>query len=80
MAKLYTTARKGTRRDTLVSLRDQLARAIDDCESGRDMAALSKRFMEVLAELEALPDPAKTAQNPAEMARKRVRNRGSGGD
>lgn len=78
MAKLFTTARKGDRRATLVSLRDQLARTIDACESGRDMAALSKRLMEVLDELDSLPDPAKTAENPAAAARKRARNRGPG--
>ena len=30
---------------------------VDNCESGRDMAANSKRLMEVMAELEAMPDP-----------------------
>lgn len=80
VAKLYTTARRGDRRETLVSLRDQIARAIDESESGRDIAALSKRLMEVMDELEALPDPSKTAENPALSARKRVRNRGSGGE
>lgn len=78
VASLYTTARKGDRRQTLVSLRDRLARAIDSCESGRDMAALSRRFMEVLAELEALPDPSGADGNPALAARERVRARGGG--
>lgn len=55
--KVATAARSGDRRDTLIALRDHLAKRIDDCESGRDSAALTKRLMEVMDELETLPDP-----------------------
>lgn len=57
MARLLEAARSGDKRRTLIALRDKLAETIDNCESGRDMAANSKRLMEVMAELEALPDP-----------------------
>lgn len=57
MARLLEAARSGDKRKTLIALRDKLAETIDNCESGRDMAANSKRLMEVMAELEALPDP-----------------------
>lgn len=75
MATLVQAAKKNSRRDTLVALRDKLAAAIDDCESGRDIAALSKRLMEVMGELDALPDP-NNGKNPAQMARERARARG----
>ena len=57
MADLIKAARSGSRRDTLEALRDKIAASIQDCESGRDVAALSKRLMEVMGELDALPKP-----------------------
>lgn len=57
MADLVDAARSGDRRGTLEALRDKLASSIQDCESGRDVAALSKRLMEVMGELDALPKP-----------------------
>lgn len=57
MANLMEAARSGDRRRTLEALRDKLAASIQDCESGRDVAALSKRLMEVMGELDALPQP-----------------------
>ena len=56
---LTEAAKSGNKRDTLIALRDKLAETIENCESGRDMAANSKRLMEVMAELEAIPDPTK---------------------
>lgn len=57
MGNLVEAAKSGDKRATLIALRDKLAETIDNCESGRDMAANSKRLMEVMAELESLPDP-----------------------
>lgn len=57
MATLTDAVKSGDKRETLIALRDKIAQTIDNCESGRDMAANSKRLMEVIAELEALPDP-----------------------
>ena len=57
MADLIKAARSGSRRDTLEALRDKIAASIQDCESGRDVAALSKRLMEVMGEIDALPKP-----------------------
>lgn len=54
---LVEAAKSGDKRATLIALRDKLAETIDNCESGRDIAANSKRLMEVMAELESLPDP-----------------------
>jgi hypothetical protein len=36
----------------LVELRRQLAQAIDECSSGRDLASLSQRFMDALEQIE----------------------------
>ena len=57
VADLVSAARSGNRRETLEALRDKIASSIQDCESGRDVAALSKRLMEVMGELDALPKP-----------------------
>lgn len=59
MADLTKAAQSGDRRKTLEALRDKIAASIQDCESGRDVAALSKRLMEVMGELDALPKPKK---------------------
>lgn len=54
---LIEAAKSGDKRATLIALRDKIAETIENCESGRDMAANSKRLMDVIAELETLPDP-----------------------
>lgn len=56
---IVSAAATGDRRATLVALRDAIARTIQTCESGRDMAALSKRLIEVMDELDAIADPNK---------------------
>ena len=56
---LTEAAKSGDKRATLIALRDKIAETIENCESGRDMAANSKRLMEVMTELDALPDPKK---------------------
>lgn len=59
MADLVKAAKSGDRRETLEALRDKIADSIQNCESGRDVAALSKRLMEVMSELDSLPRPKK---------------------
>ena len=44
MDKLYEAVSTNDRRETLIALRNTIAKTIDDCESGRDIAALSKRL------------------------------------
>lgn len=51
---LAAVAAEGDRKATLEALRDVLATAIDDCPPPRDLAALSRRLLEVLSELEGL--------------------------
>ena len=62
--------RSNDRRDALVALRDKIAATIDGTDSGRDIAALSKRLMEVMREIDALPDPEAEA-DPVEAARRK---------
>lgn len=57
MTNLVDAASSGDKRATLIALRDILANTIQNCESGRDMASNTKRLMEVMAEIEALPNP-----------------------
>ena len=57
MTNLVDAVQTGNKRETLIALRDILAKTIQNCESGRDMASNTKRLMEVINELETLPDP-----------------------
>ena len=68
MADLVSAAKSGSKRDTLEALRDKIAASIQDCESGRDVAALSKRLMEVMNEIDSLPKQKK--DSPLAKARR----------
>ena len=57
--------RTGDRRASLIALRDAVAETIDAKDSARDIAALSKRLMEVMAEIDS------AEADPVEAARKR---------
>ena len=70
MGNLKKAAVTNNRRDTLIALRDTLADSIDGCESGRDMAALSKRMMEVIEEIDKLPDPESSKSAIRKMQKK----------
>lgn len=72
---LVEAAKSGSKRDTLIALRDKLAETIDNCESGRDMAANSKRLMEVMAEIEALPDPEEAKVSKHDRLREKLEKR-----
>ncbi|WP_418063148.1 hypothetical protein [Pimelobacter simplex] len=53
-------ASKGTTRDLLVALRDRVATAVENPNTpARDLAALSKRLMEIDREIEAIDARAK---------------------
>lgn len=54
MTDLIGAAKSGDKKETLIALRDILAKTIQTCDSGRDMASNSKRLMEVIAEIEAI--------------------------
>lgn len=75
MATLIEAAKSGDKRETLIALRDILAYTIQNCESGRDMASNTKRLMEVMAELESLPDPAAKKISKHDKLKQRHENR-----
>ena len=72
---LTEAAMSGDKRATLIALRDKIAETIENCESGRDMAANSKRLMEVIAELESLPDPSAKKESKHDKLKKKHENR-----
>ncbi|KUM31581.1 hypothetical protein AQ436_00120 [Arthrobacter sp. EpRS66] len=48
-------AKRGTARDLLVATRDRIALAVENTETpARDLAALTKRLMETVREIEAI--------------------------
>ena len=55
MGKLLDAVRGGDERRTLEELRDVVATSLENECSPRDMAALSKRLMEICREIKALP-------------------------
>ena len=54
MRSLVRASKKGNRLDQLKVLREKLAKAIETCESMRDLAALSRQYRETIAEIEML--------------------------
>lgn len=70
MANLVDAAKSGDRYKTLIALRDILAKTIQECESGRDMASNTKRLMEVMDEIEAIEKELEEARIKAEAEAK----------
>lgn len=60
---IVAAAITGNRLETLKALRERIAQQIDSCESGRDMASLSKRLIEVMDEIDVI----EAAGNPGDM-------------
>lgn len=54
MSSLIDAAKSGDRRETLIAMRDILAKTIQECDSGRDMASNTKRLMDVMNEIEQI--------------------------
>jgi hypothetical protein len=75
---LAEVAVRGDRLASLETLRDRLAREIDVCGSGRDLAALATRFADVLEQIESLAPPEMPKGNPLdELEAKRAAVRGA---
>jgi hypothetical protein len=73
---LKATAETGDRLKTLEELRDLLAAAIEGTESGRDIAALSLRLTDVLAQIADLA-PMDEVDVVDEIAERRSHRRAS---
>lgn len=67
---ILEAVRTNDRRTALVALRDKLAETLDAKDSARDIASNSKRLMEVMREIDALPDP-EAGADPLEAAKRK---------
>lgn len=74
---LHDVAAKGDRLDTLRTLRNRLAQQIDETDSARDVAALSRQLTDVLAQL-AEAEPQTKAGDPVDEIAERRAARGAG--
>ena len=54
MGSIFDAAKTGYRLEALTELRNKLAERLDKCNSDRDLAALSRQFMQVTAEIEEI--------------------------
>lgn len=54
MGTIENAARSGSRIESLIQLRNRLAERLDKCQSDRDLAALSRQFVQVTAEIEMI--------------------------
>lgn len=71
--KLTTVCREGTRYDIYKALQATMAKKLDDCESGRDFAAIVKTFVQVVDAVDAMEKEkllAAKKPSPAKRARK----------
>lgn len=55
----------------LIELRDKLAAAIDECESMRDLAALSRQYRETIREIEEIEGQGMSNDEIAEILTER---------
>lgn len=61
------------RAKALTALRNRIARSIDECDSMRDLAALSRQLTDVLRQLEELqPAPAAVGSPVDEVSKRRA--------
>lgn len=71
MSEFTETIADGDDRAQLEALRDKLATAMDEADKGADIAALTRRLLDVLAKLKSIPD-GKQKSAYDELAAKRV--------
>lgn len=72
-------AKTGDRLAALSVLRDRLAREIDQCDSARDIAALSRQLTDVLVQIEGLAPVEQKGSPLDELAKRRGRRPGTAG-
>ena len=70
MGTLLTSARSGSSRKLYVSLRNAIAAKLDDCESGRDYAALAKTLVSVQEKIETIDATAARAARESDNTSK----------
>lgn len=70
--KLIDAAESGDRLQTLIALRDLLAERLQHTESSRDIASMSRRLMQCVAEIEAI-EKQRSEQRPFSLQELRKR-------
>lgn len=71
MSSLFEACKSGSRLSQLIELRDKLAAAIDECESMRDLAALSRQYRETIREIEEIEGQGMSNDEIAEILTER---------
>lgn len=72
---LIEAARSGDRLETLIALRDMLAERLQNTTSSRDIAAMSRRLMQAISEIEVLEKNREYAkENPFSLSELRRKN------
>lgn len=67
----------GDMRDSLIAVRDLLARSLEQCDSMRDLAALSRQLTSVMTQLDALPDATEVSRADDLKAKRDARRSGT---
>lgn len=66
---VVAAAEEGSTRDLLVAMRTRIAQAVGDSETpARDLAALTKRLVEVVRDIEAIDAREEEAESHAEVS------------
>ena len=66
---IVEAAEEGSTRDLLVAMRSRIAQAVGDPETpARDLAALTKRLVEVVRDIEAIDAREEEAESHAEVS------------
>lgn len=73
---LVEAAQKNDKRLAMEMLRDKIAQKIEDDPGARDLASLSKRFMEVCDIIDMMPEQ-RDEPSPIEIARQAIRKNGA---
>ena len=72
---LISAAKSGDRLETLIALRDMLAERLQNTTSSRDIAAMSRRLMQCITEIETLEKNREYAkENPFSLSELRRKN------
>lgn len=74
-ASVTEAANTNRRLDALIAMRDRLARAIDDCDSMRDLPALTRQMADVLVQIERVSPPEEKGDAVDEIAKRRSARR-----
>jgi hypothetical protein len=73
MGRLKTAAKSGDRLKALIELRDLLAERLESAEADRDVAALSRQFVQVTAEIDEIRSRTETKPTSLSQMRSKLK-------